>query len=250
MSRLVAPLTGPILVVSPHPDDEVLGAGGTIMWSTDAGAQATVLYVTDGSRSHERFLSPEKLAKIRRAEAAAASAALGAEPRFLDVPDQAVGDHIERIIRGVISELERTGATSMFTPEREDPHSDHAATTQAVLAAIARSGWSGTLLEYPLWYWNHWPAMPLPWPPGRDTLRLARGSLRSQFGLRTKKRFETTVEVDDLLERKRQALAFHRSQLEPLVDDAPHWPTLYQVGGGRWLESFFTGVERFAKTVR
>ena len=38
-----------ILVVAAHPDDEVLGMGGTIALHTSRGDQVRVLVVTDGS---------------------------------------------------------------------------------------------------------------------------------------------------------------------------------------------------------
>ena len=37
------------LVVAPHCDDEVIGCGGLIAQLTSAGAQVTVLYVSDSS---------------------------------------------------------------------------------------------------------------------------------------------------------------------------------------------------------
>ena len=38
-----------VLVFAAHPDDEVLGMGGTIAVHTDAGDQVRIVVVTDGS---------------------------------------------------------------------------------------------------------------------------------------------------------------------------------------------------------
>ena len=43
-----------VLVVAVHPDDEVLGCGGTIAWHDDAGDQVQVLIVADGATSLQR----------------------------------------------------------------------------------------------------------------------------------------------------------------------------------------------------
>ena len=40
---------GNVLVVAPHPDDDVIGAGGTMALLAQAGKQVYSLYVTDGS---------------------------------------------------------------------------------------------------------------------------------------------------------------------------------------------------------
>ena len=40
--------TGPVLVLAPHPDDEVFGCAGAIMRHIAAGDPVTVLILTDG----------------------------------------------------------------------------------------------------------------------------------------------------------------------------------------------------------
>ncbi len=40
------------LVFSPHPDDECLGCGGTIIRKKQAGSTVKIVHLTDGSRSH------------------------------------------------------------------------------------------------------------------------------------------------------------------------------------------------------
>src|SRR3546814_5350296 len=71
------------LVIAPHPDDEVLGCGGTIARLTSGGAQVHVAIVTRAGP--DRF-DPE-LADTGVAEARAAHACLGvADPHFLKFP--------------------------------------------------------------------------------------------------------------------------------------------------------------------
>src|ERR1700689_5081239 len=50
-----------IVVVAPHPDDEVLGAGGLIQQACAVGAEVHVIYLTNGDHNQIAF----KLYKLR-----------------------------------------------------------------------------------------------------------------------------------------------------------------------------------------
>ena len=43
-----------LVVVAPHPDDEVLGAGGLLQYMGRVGVEMVVVAVTDGEASHPR----------------------------------------------------------------------------------------------------------------------------------------------------------------------------------------------------
>jgi LmbE family N-acetylglucosaminyl deacetylase len=72
----------PFVVLSPHPDDETLGAGGLLAATCATGQRADVVVVTDGSGSHPRSKAypPPRLIALRQAEVEAAGALLGLEP--------------------------------------------------------------------------------------------------------------------------------------------------------------------------
>ena len=80
-----------LLVVAAHPDDESLGAGGWMARSTGLGVEVTVVICSAGEASHPRSRthSPDRLASMRRDEAAAAVASLAptAKVKLLDLPD-------------------------------------------------------------------------------------------------------------------------------------------------------------------
>lgn len=77
----------PLVVVAPHPDDEVLGAGTTIAGAVRAGHAVHVIILTDGEAQRDPAGTPSEdaaeharsraLAERRRGEARAAAAALG-----------------------------------------------------------------------------------------------------------------------------------------------------------------------------
>ncbi len=54
------PPVGPIVVVAPHPDDELLAIGATLAAATDAGTEITIVAVTDGEASHPHLTDGER----------------------------------------------------------------------------------------------------------------------------------------------------------------------------------------------
>ncbi|MGB9033479.1 MAG: PIG-L family deacetylase, partial [Paeniglutamicibacter sp.] len=68
-----------VLILSAHPDDETLGAGGLVRLALAAGARVHVIVATAGEASHPGSPGhpPERLARIRAAELEEALAALG-----------------------------------------------------------------------------------------------------------------------------------------------------------------------------
>lgn len=119
-----------LLVVAPHPDDETLGCGGTILWAKEKGFDINWLIVT--SMAPNNGFSQERVAR-RRLEIETVSAALGVKRRVeLDHPTATL-DAIpkQQLIREIGDAVSETGATDIFLPFRRDAHSDHAAVFDA-----------------------------------------------------------------------------------------------------------------------
>jgi LmbE family N-acetylglucosaminyl deacetylase len=66
-----------VLVAAAHPDDEVLGVGGTIPLLKEAGCRVTVVVVTDGSSS--QYAGDEAVAKRKEEQLRAANGILGTD---------------------------------------------------------------------------------------------------------------------------------------------------------------------------
>ena len=79
-----------ILVLSPHPDDESIGCGGTLRRHVLGRDQVKVVFLTSGERGgHGR--PPEETRQVREAEARAAGRILGVRRlEFWQQPDGAV----------------------------------------------------------------------------------------------------------------------------------------------------------------
>ncbi len=112
-----------ILVIAPHPDDEVLGVGGTILKLRAEEADVCVLIAT--TAGPPRF-EPEVLATGRR-EAAAAHQILGVEDtRFLPFPAAGLAEvphgEVNAALVTVFAELR---PDVVFIPFNGDLHLDH-----------------------------------------------------------------------------------------------------------------------------
>jgi LmbE family N-acetylglucosaminyl deacetylase len=147
---------GRMVVVAPHPDDEVLGCGGLLALHAKAGRVVLVVAVTDGEASHLPLPEPTPLALAaqRRSESADGLHRLtlpaGGVLR-LGLPDGRVAQHEHRLI-DVLANVLRQGDT-VVVPWRLDGHPDHDACGRAAAKACADNGCR--LLEMPIWMW-HW----------------------------------------------------------------------------------------------
>jgi LmbE family N-acetylglucosaminyl deacetylase len=140
-----------ILVVSPHPDDEVLGAGGLIRSAARAGHEVTVLSVTDGEAAYPDW---KGLDRIRRREVRDALSVLVPQTvstRHLSIPDGKVAASKARLSEAIDRQL--SGNTLLIAPYERDGHPDHDATGD-VCSEIARLR-KATLWRYPIWIWQH-----------------------------------------------------------------------------------------------
>lgn len=126
-----------VLVIAPHPDDEVLGCGGTIRRYVQSGAQVTVAIVTRGTP-----LFPDSQVQRVRAEAAAAAQRLGVQTlRFLDLPVTMLHLMPEHELNGVFFNLVReTQPDTLFVPFAGDRHEDHRQIFDAAMVASRPDG--------------------------------------------------------------------------------------------------------------
>ena len=157
-----------LVVVAPHPDDEVLMAGGLLSLLARQGRTCRVIAVTEGEASHrgstvwprERLLMERPL-ETRRALQRLGLADAWATTCRLALPDGALARQQRRLAKKVEALL-RPGDV-VVTTWRRDGHPDHEATGEAVAEAAANRG--AQLIEAPVWAW-HWarPGDPrLPW---------------------------------------------------------------------------------------
>jgi LmbE family N-acetylglucosaminyl deacetylase len=190
-----------VVVVAAHPDDEVLGAGGTMALLAAGGARLRLIAVTDGEASHPGA-DPEAIGRTRTAESADALAMLGVPDievirlRFPDTGLAACEDELSARLRELCA-----GFGVCLAPWEADAHADHEAAGRAARRAGRRAGQE--VLSYPIWMW-HW-AIPtdrrVPWPRACQ-VRLP----------------------PEVAARKRSAIGAFASQLTDREDDGPVLP--------------------------
>jgi LmbE family N-acetylglucosaminyl deacetylase len=235
------------VVFAPHQDDETLGCGGTMTLKAQAGTPISCVFMTDGGTSHRGLIDENDLRHIRRCEALEATAVLGLTPeqvRFLDFPDSQLARHIHAAEVRVAEILEALAPEEVFVPYRSDGTPDHEATYRIVVAAARRFKRPVRLLEYPVWFWNQWPWVPLPVAPSRDTMKAAKAAWNGRFGRRLLREFRSGAFIKNVLDRKREALVRYRSQMT-VLRSGRQWPTLEDVSEGEFLRCFFDDFEVF-----
>ncbi len=128
-----------ILVLSPHPDDDVFGCGGTLRLHQQAGSKITVLNLTNGKNAS------------RVAESSMACRQIGVEDvrcwDYLDSELQANRKTVSMLIK-LIAEIK---PEIIFVPSFFDSNNDHTETTKILAKALAKDHFSGDIYSYEIW---------------------------------------------------------------------------------------------------
>jgi LmbE family N-acetylglucosaminyl deacetylase len=204
------PEAASVVVIAPHPDDDVLGCGGTIARLCEDGCTIQIIYVTDGAASHigSPLYPPTRLRRTRMREATAAAGYLGLASTALEFwaePDSGLSEPdypLEKLVLRFARTFRSLKPMVVLAPWIRDKHSDHALISRAVRAAL-HDNMSTYLFEYDVW-------------PAVDSypfLQAAGENLQR-------------VNVSTYRGKKSRALAEHRSQLGSLIWDADEAFTL------------------------
>ncbi|MBX7167931.1 MAG: PIG-L family deacetylase [Pirellulales bacterium] len=119
-----------LLILGAHPDDCEYHAGGLAALYAAGGHAVRMISVTNGAAGHQSLSGPP-LAELRRQEAAAAAARIGAESAVWEYPDAALEPTLEVRAR-VIRELRTFRPDLVLTHRTSDYHPDHRAVAHAV----------------------------------------------------------------------------------------------------------------------
>jgi LmbE family N-acetylglucosaminyl deacetylase len=127
-----------VLVLAPHPDDETLACGGTILRHRAAGDRVMVVVATDGRASRAGRLPPSEMAVRRRAEAEEAMRRLDAELHWLGLPEGAWDESL--LIDGLATALREFQPDLVYAPSPIDHHPEHVRVARALAASL--DAWS------------------------------------------------------------------------------------------------------------
>jgi N-acetylglucosamine malate deacetylase 1 len=154
-----------VLAVAPHPDDEVLGCGGSIARHIQGRRQAFVIYLSSGEHgSADR--SPAELGSLREQEAVKAMSTLGvpdANLRFLRFPDGGINPAALEQVGAVTTVLRELRPDLLYLPHPDDASYDHRAAFALCWRAASMAGsrnfpgwgsrphWVPAILGYEVW---------------------------------------------------------------------------------------------------
>lgn len=146
-----APKDGALVVVSPHPDDEVLAAGGLIHAWARAGRAVTVVSVTDGEAAFPQW---KRLDLVRRGELKGALRKLSlmhVSVVRVGLPDGKVAQYGNRLRNALLAVIDPS--VTLIAPYERDGHPDHDA-IGSVCCDLARTH-EVDIARYPVWTWHH-----------------------------------------------------------------------------------------------
>ncbi|NUS45259.1 MAG: PIG-L family deacetylase [Mycobacteriaceae bacterium] len=184
-----------VLVFAPHPDDDVIGCGGSIAKHVAAGRAVDVVYLTSGNAG-SITIDKDTLGGMRENEAAQAARHLGVRDlTFLRQDDGYLAD-TPALATTLIELIRKHRPDIAYVPHAQDRHPDHQTTHTLAVKAIGQASgphfqgargepWAvPTVLAYEVW-------TPI-------------------------QRVQYLEDVTDVVGRVRGALEFHQSQLELL----------------------------------
>ncbi len=153
-----------IMVIAPHPDDEILGLGGYIIRQIQAEKRVTIVYLTNGEKSLED-IDPFVVAEQRRKLSLQVHIRLGIlhdKVRWLQLPDGGIprldSYGFSEVVRQLEALLDEFNPDAVFVTHPQDtwPY-DHVAAFELVEAAIRNTTFRCDLYGYWVWLWYSMP---------------------------------------------------------------------------------------------
>lgn len=205
-----------VLVIGPHPDDQELGMGGTIVKLVRQGHQVHIVDMTNGEPT------PRGSVEKRAAEAASAAGVLGVQRTLLGLTNREVVHDIPS--RHKLAALIRVHKPNMlFVPYPIDAHPDHVAVTK--IAEDARFDAKLTKSTIP----------GEPWHPKR---------IIYYFCTHLRMNFPATfcIDITDTIDVKMKAIACYESQIPKDLADMVYTGAGWFGSriGTKYAEPFFT----------
>ena len=198
-----------VLVLSPHPDDDVLGCGGLLAYLSEEGAKIKVVYFDDGARGNNRGNRDNDLIWQREEEAMKALRVLKvSEVKFLRQKNIAKDKDLWHL---VLEELKTRQNDLVLAPSHHDWHPDHVALAEASEQALKKI----TKNKPHVWSYYVWGVPPL----------------------------NIIFPIDKYLKAKKQAIYCHKSQLGvKAYDEAVLAMNEYlgkALGVGKFVEGYY-----------
>ncbi len=194
---------GSLLIIAPHPDDEVFACGGLIALKKDMGAKVAVVFFTDGEASHKGCCNTasEKIGSARRRLAAESGEILGLKSEDIfwqGLPDGNIpernGPDFNKAVESLRKLIDEIKPYEIYVPHYRDCWPDHEAASTIVRETIKPVNYQCELYYYPVWMWHNL------------RLRLLPEILKTKI---------IRIDIGAVLERKKTAIDHYLSVLNP-----------------------------------
>jgi LmbE family N-acetylglucosaminyl deacetylase len=152
------PPSGKVLVLAPHPDDDIFGCGGALAKHVDQGDEIQIVYLCDGRSGTKRATTEivrEELKKTRRAEATAAAEILGIPAADLSFWGYRDGHLIanKTTTKALTQVIADFVPRTIYVPHPSDSHPDHEATATVLFKTLQAIGAD---LPSEIWSYEIW----------------------------------------------------------------------------------------------
>ena len=143
-----------VLIVAPHPDDEVIGCGGLIARLLEKGNPPHIIVMTGGEGSHDNGVDKESIVKARRGLTRKAISILGVPMcnlHELDFKDGGIYPESEQmtLLKELICSI---NPDTVFVPHWGEGWPDHVRTAEIVKSLVSKST---EVWEYCVWMWYY-----------------------------------------------------------------------------------------------
>lgn len=178
-----------ILIISPHPDDEAIGCGGTICKHVARGDAVEVIFLTSGEKGGHGISEAETI-QIREQESNDAASILGISAiEFWREPDgsfQATENNVLKLLEKIRS----IQPVVIYVPHETEQHPDHQAAALLVSKVMDQLEQTNSLPT--IWMYEVWTPI---------------------------QKMDHIVDISDHIETKRKAILAYKSQCDVLTFD-------------------------------
>ena len=169
------------VVISPHPDDDVIGMGGSMRLLADKKVNVFTVYITDGS---SEIFKNRKISAVRQKEALDALGVVRAKAGiFLKHKSEKLS--APKIVEDILSVLDLFKPETIYVPSPFERHYTHLKVSEMTVNAVRQ------IKDYcpELWGYSVW---------------------SSGFGMNTMK----VVDISKVINIKKKAICMHKSQIK------------------------------------
>lgn len=137
-SQLIKPLGQRVLILSPHPGDDVMAMGGTMAWYAKLGMPMTILTLTAGRRGTNTGKLSKSLGPKRQKEALTAYKLFDefVQPHFWDLDERFVAT--EDLVLQLLDVVDELNPDIIYCPSLLDNHPDSQAAAQLLYEVLGR----------------------------------------------------------------------------------------------------------------